>query len=191
MKFIIKRLAARKSWRLEYRLNGTRCRLCFKTKELAEAEQERIQAQVKDGGTAWLALSANKRLELMTILREIQDTGKTLRDVWDEYKRRSFGKTLVDKKLGETYTDFIAEKERAKISERTLNAYKSNVGRFVTPRAAMFVAQITRQDVADYLAPYQDRTFNSYRISLATFFNWCVKANEICRGKSSRFHQAN
>jgi hypothetical protein len=34
--------------------------------------------QVKDGGTAWLALSANKRLELMTILREIQDTGKTL-----------------------------------------------------------------------------------------------------------------
>jgi len=87
--FIIKRLAARKSWRLEYRLNGTRCRLCFKTKELAVAEQERIEGQVKDGGTAWLALSANARIELMNILREIQNNGKTLRAVWDEYKRRS------------------------------------------------------------------------------------------------------
>ena len=110
----------------------------------------------------------------MSILREIQDTGKTLRAVRDEYKRRSFGKPLVHKTLGDAYTAFMAEKEGAKLSKRTLQALKSNVNRFVTPCTAMSVSQITRQDVANYLAPYQDRTFNSYRTSPATFFNWCV-----------------
>jgi site-specific recombinase XerD len=177
MRFIIKRFRGKKakSWILEYRIHGERVRSRFKTKELAQAEQERIEGQVKDGGTAWLALTANERVELMSILREIQDTGKTLRAVWDEYKRRSFGKTLVDKKLGEAFELFKAERERAKLSKRTLQKHKSAVGRFVEPRAAMFVSQITRQDVADHLAPYHDETFNTYRNSLAVFFNWCVK----------------
>ncbi len=72
----------------------------------------------------------------MTILREIRDTGRTLRAVWDEYKRRSFGKKLVDKKLGEAYTDFIAEKERAKLSKCTLKAFKSNGGWMTSPPAS-------------------------------------------------------
>ena len=71
----------------------------------------------------------------MDILREIQDNGKTLRSVWDEYKRRSFGKTLVDKKLSDAFGLFNPERERAKLSKRTLQKLKSTIGRFVKPRA--------------------------------------------------------
>lgn len=175
MKFTLRRLAARKRWLLDYRLNGKQHRLVFKTKDLAEAEQERIETQITDGGTAWLALSTSERIELMAVAREIQQAGKTLRGVWEEYKRRTMGAKIVDKKLGDAYAMFKAERERVMLSKRTMQKTKSNVGRFITPRAAMFVSQITRQDVADYLAPFKGETFNTYRTSLNTFFLWCVK----------------
>lgn len=52
MRFKLRRLAARKKWRLDYALNGVRHQPSFKTKELAKAEQERVQTQVNDCGTA-------------------------------------------------------------------------------------------------------------------------------------------
>ena len=62
MKFTLRRIANRKRWLLDYRTNGKQHRLVFKTKELAEAEQERIEKQITDGGTAWLAISAAERV---------------------------------------------------------------------------------------------------------------------------------
>jgi len=175
MRFAIKYLTSRKRWRCEYHLNGIRYRPAFKTKALAQAEQERIEKQVSDGGTAWLALSANERVDLMAIMREGETAGKTLRGVWEEYKRRSFGKSIVDKKLSEAFAQFKAERERVMLSKRTMQKIRSNVGRFVCPRASVSVSQIGRQDVADYLAKYTGETFNTYRTSLNTFFVWCVK----------------
>ena len=58
---------------------------------------------------------------------------------------------VVDKTLGEAFDLFKAERERAKLPKRTLQKHKSAVGRFVEPRAAMVVSQITRRDVADHV----------------------------------------
>lgn len=175
MKFTLRRLAARKRWLLNYRTNGKQHRLVFKTKELAEAEQERIEKQIADGGSAWLALSAAERIELMAVVREMKQAGKSLRGVWEEYKRRTMGTKVVDKKLGDAFTQFKAEREQLMLSKRTMQKIKSSVGRFITPRAAMFVSQITRAEVADYLAPFKGETFNTYRTTLNTFLKWCVK----------------
>jgi len=173
MRFSIKKLRAHK-WRLDYTLNGTRCRPSYKTKELAEAEQARIEAQISDGGTAWLALEANERIELMSLLREIQTAGKTLRGVWDEYKRRSLGKQVIAKTLGEAYEQYLTERKALRLSPEHLGGIRTIVGRFVKPRAAQFVTQITRQDIVTFLQPYADETFNSYRRYLSSFFAWCL-----------------
>jgi len=175
MKFTITRLAARKRWRIEYRLNGERFRPVFKTKELAQAEQERIEAQVKDSGTAWLALSANTRTALMSTLREIEASGKTIQEVWEEYKRRSYGKRTTAKSLGDAYEQFLDERQALRLSKDHLAGIRTVVGRFVKPRAAQFVTQVTRQNVVDFLKPYTDITFNAYRRYLHMFFKWCVK----------------
>src|SRR5215472_1568925 len=118
MRFAIKSVRGKKgrSWICEYRLNGERFRPRFRTKELAEAEKERIEAQVSDGGTAWIGLSANERIEVMTIFREIKSAGKTLRGVWEEYKRQTAGKELVKKTLGEAFEQFKGEYEKLKLS---------------------------------------------------------------------------
>lgn len=175
MRFTIKRLTARKRWRLEYRLNGERFRPSFKTKELAEAEQERVEQQVSKGGAAWLALTGSERTELMTVFLEVQEAGKTLREVWEEYQRRAAGKELKKITLAAAFAQFMAERAHMRLSKPTIKKYRSNVGRFVTPRAAMLVSAVARQDVVDYLQPYRDETFNTYRTSLSVFFNWCVK----------------
>jgi len=174
MQFTIKRLAARKSWRLEYRLNGTRYRLCFKTKELAEAEQERVEAQVTDGGAAWLALKPSQRIELMGIYREVQSAGLTLRAVWEEYRRRADAKQIQRVTLTKAFADFNAEREKLGLSKGTKLKLKCIVGQFIQPRSATFVSTITRQDILDFLRPYKDESFNTYRNGLSVFFNWCV-----------------
>lgn len=109
----------------------------------------------------------------MSILREIEVSGKTLKDVWDEYKRRSFGKKIIGKKLGEAYEQFMAERRSLRLSKEHLGGFRTTVGRFVKARAAQFVTQITRQDIVAFLEPYADQTFNSYRHYLYTFFGWC------------------
>jgi len=173
MRFVLKKLAGRKRWRLDYTLNGTRFRPSFKTKELAQAEQARVETQVQDCGTAWLSLSESTRTELMSILREIDASGETLRGLWDEHKRRSSGKKIIAKKLGEAYQQYLAEREALCLSKKHLGTIRTVVGRFVKPRAAQFVTQIARQNVVDFLQPYADETFNSYRHYLYTFFGWC------------------
>jgi len=177
MRFTIKSVKGNKgsrTWNLEYRVNGKRERQRFKTKELALAEQERIEAQVSDGGTAWLALKDSQRIELMAVLREITESGLTLRGVWEEHKRRSTGKKLIEKTFREAYEQYYSEQTHLKLSKRTLAKIKSNVGRFIQPRAAMYVHQATRKECMDYLQPYKGETFNTYRTSVNTFFTWCV-----------------
>lgn len=179
MRFIIKQLKARKRWRCEYRLNGIRHRPVFKTKELAEAEKERVEQQVKDGGTAWLALKPNERTALMTVFREIQSAGKTLREVWEEYKRRVLSKKLTNKQIGAAFEQFKAECGKLHLSKRHIGSIQSNIGRFVSPRSTQALSSVTRQDLIDFLEPHKDETFNTYRRYLNIFFNWCVRLRFI------------
>lgn len=177
MRFTIKPVKGangKRSWMLEYRLHGVRQRPRFKTKEFAEAEKDRIQQQVSDGGTAWLGLKAHERTELMSVYRDVKSAGKNIRQVWEDYKRLSKGKEVVETKIGDAFKKFIAEQEQQRLSKRSLAALKSNVGRFVKPRASMFVSSIVREEVANYLKPFTGTTFNSYRTSVNTFFIWCV-----------------
>jgi len=175
MKFTLRRIANRKRWLLDYRTNGKQHRLVFKTKELAEAEQERIEKQITDGGTAWLAISPAERIEVMTIHREVQEAGYTLRKVWEDHKRGFHGGDVKRKTLQAAYNQFIAEREQMLSSDSTMAALRSNVGRFIRPRAELQVTAVARQDVMDWLVAFKGRTFNSYLTSLNTFFRWSVK----------------
>lgn len=175
MRITIKQLKARKRWRVEYRLNGVRYRPVFKTKALAEAEQERISGEVSDSGSAWIALPASERTDIMTVVREIKAAGLTLRAVWEDHRRGAVAKGMIEQTLDDAFKKFMQERKQSLVSRDTLAALNSNVGRFVTPRAKMQVSAPSRQDVMDYLAPFKGSTFNSYLTSLNTFFRWCVK----------------
>lgn len=181
MRVTIKRLNARKRWRVEYRIGGKRFRPSFKTKELAEAEAERLRAEMASTGTAWASLSTPERIEVMTILREITAAKLTLRGVWEDHKRGVIGRGVKSDTLKDAYAKFIAEKETHRLSDRALAAYRSNVGRFIKGREGCPVTTITRDDVMGWLGQYTDTTFNSYLTSLNTFFLWCVGVEIITK----------
>lgn len=167
----------KRTWKLEYRLNDERYRPRFKTRELAEAERDRVAAQVGSDGKAWVALKDHERIELMAVHREVQAAGQTLRAVWEEFKRIG-SRRVKDQKVGEAYKLFMAECQRRNLSPRRRAALKSNVGRFVKPRPAMLAAAVTRDQLVEFLLPFKDETFNTYRRCLYTFFEWCKTAQK-------------
>lgn len=178
----IKYLPDREKWRLTYMLDGVQHRPSFDTKELAEAEWERVQlAQLTDRKVWTDGLSASERNEAMRIAVEIKKANLTPQKVWDDYRnfeerlQRAVNekKAKVERTLKSAFTDFMLERERMRLSKRTLAALDSNIGRFVEPQEEKLVNQIQRQDVTDWLANYHDATYNSYRTSLGTFFRWC------------------
>jgi integrase len=180
MRIVIKKIGLHR-WRVEYRLNGVRIRPSFKTKELAEAEKERVEKQVSDSGTAWLAMPAGERTDLMAIVREIKAAGFTPRQVWEDHQRGYHGADITPRTLQAAFDEFIAERRRMLVSRRTLKALDSNVGRFIKPRAGLQVPAVTSTDVAAWLATYKGRTYNTYLTSLNTFFRWCVKPKKYIK----------
>src|ERR1700685_4155845 len=65
----------RNRWRLSYSLNGRRFRPTFKTKILAQNEQRDIEEQINLVGSAWTALSASERAELLLVANEVRAAG--------------------------------------------------------------------------------------------------------------------
>lgn len=157
-----------------------RKRLYFDTKIAADTEAETMRGQQKRSGEVWFAMSAERRDEFVRLIQDAERDGFSVRAAIDFYRsRRDIERRNV--KLGDAWAKFMQEKEAELISPKSKKALKSNVGRFVKGRELTLLRSITREDLTTYLRrpEWGPRTFNTYLISLSTFFLWCVKVEYI------------
>lgn len=73
-------------WRVDSNLEGRRVRKVYDTKAEARAQIEALELQRRDSGEAWLTLSPAERNEVMTVWREIQTAGTSLRTIWHHWR---------------------------------------------------------------------------------------------------------
>jgi hypothetical protein len=169
---------------------GKRRRLYFETKTGADTEAETLRMQQKRAGEVWFAMSAERRDEIVRLAEDAQREGFTLREAVDSYRsNRSRVSRVV--KIGEAYNTFLGEMKAALISEKSIKAYRSNVGRFIAGRDLLPLSSITRDDVLNYLRrpEWGPRTFNTYLISLNSFFRWCVKVEYLAKSPAATINK--
>jgi len=166
--------------------DGPRKRRFFDTKTAAQNEKDAIEKQNREAGEVWAALDAKDRLEIGLLMRRARDAGYTLRQACDFFEKGGSGAVTL---LSIAYNNFMEERKDPKrgLSNKTLMALKSNVGRFVDGRENIPVARITRNDLVEYLRnpKWGPRTYNAYLTSLATFFRWCVKSDLLTKSPAS------
>jgi integrase len=177
-------IKARRRWRLEYFVNGRRFRPSFRSKEKAEAELAMKRAEVQSAGDVWVAMLPAERADLLLVLAEMKRAGVSPRAFWERFKG-STAVAVAEMALGAAFDQFMQEKEAQRLSDSALSAYRSNVGRFVRGRAALPVAQVSRDMVLAWLAPFADNTFNSYLTSLNTFFIWCAQLGWLAKAPTA------
>lgn len=162
-----------------------RKRLYFDSRNAADTEANTMRGQQKRSGEVWVAMSAERRDELARIIEDATREGFSIREAVDFFRaRRSQISRIV--KIGEAYATFLAEKKAALVSEKSMNAYRSVVGRFIRGRELLPLSTVTRADVLTFLRrpEWGPRTFNTYLISLNTFFLWCEKVGYLEKDKA-------
>lgn len=137
-------------------------------------------------GEVWIAMSAGHRDEVVRLMEDAAREGFTIRDAVD-YFRVNRSRAQKSVLTGKAYEKFLLEREDALTSKRSMKAYRSNVGRFIAGRELLPLSSITRDDVNGYLRrpEWGPRTFNSYLISLNTFFRWCVKVEFLAKSPAA------
>ncbi|HWC61426.1 MAG TPA: hypothetical protein VHC44_17160 [Verrucomicrobiae bacterium] len=169
-----------------------RKRLYFATKTAADTEAETMRGRQTRCGEVWVAMSASHRDEIVRLMEDAAREGFTIREAMDFYRaNRSRVSTVV--KIGDAYKTFLAEKEAALISKKSIKALKSNVGRFLKGRELLPLRSITRDDVLGYLRrpEWGPRTFNTYLISIKSFFHWCVKVEYLAKSPAANIDGIN
>jgi site-specific recombinase XerD len=175
------KVRGQKKWIVSYTLPGEkRKRLFFDTKSAAETEQQTLETQQKRSGDVWFAMSAERRDEIVRLMADAVRDGFTVREAVDYFRtHRDVARRNIA--VGKAWEKFMQEKEAELIAPKSKKALKSNVGRFVKGRELLPLRSITREDVLGYLRrpEWGPRTFNTYLISLNTFFLWCVKVEHL------------
>ena len=163
------------SWRPP---TGKRQRRFFAGKPQAEACQQDLAAQKDSAGAGWLGLSPDQRNDIALLVAEGNRGGFTLREAVEFYLRHQDSGRMAST-LGEAFDRFMAEKQALRLSPKTLAAFRSTVGRFVSGREQAALGSIRMEDLQTWLQrpAWSPRTFNSYLTSLATFFRWAVAAH--------------
>lgn len=183
MKISVRTVKVRKSvkWVVSWKPKDShRKRLYFDTKTAADAEAQQLRGQQKRAGEVWLSVSAAQRDEFARLIEDAARGGYTIREAVDYFiANRDLSRCNIT--TGKAWEKFMQEKEAELIAPKSKQALKSNVGRFIAGRELLPLRSITRDDVLTYLRrpEWGPRTFNTYLISLKTFFLWCVKVEYL------------
>ncbi|HTV62746.1 MAG TPA: hypothetical protein VMH30_09280 [Verrucomicrobiae bacterium] len=187
MKFFIKFLPRRKRWRLEYR-NGRRVRLNFKTKALAEAEIERLRADVERAGAIWVEMAAAERNDLMAVVAEIKASGYTPRTVWDGFRSRAKFVAKSCPTMAVAITDFLQSKRTGNRSRGYIESLEHYLGMFARGRDSKLVSEMDTAEIEAWFASRNEAstTKASNLGRLSSFFNYCWRKRHITENPCDR-----
>ena len=164
-------------WVVEWTLAGKRTRRYFSGKKQAEAEKANVEEQFTGSGDVWMGLTAAERGEILAVWDEVRAKGLTLRDVWEEYKRRPVTVAPVRKPLRIAIEEVIQAKLQAKRRQRYVDSLEAYLEKFATGREQLSVDQITSTEIEQWFANRKEapQTQASNLGRLSALFSFCVR----------------
>src|SRR5690242_10944698 len=101
-------------WCLDYgKRDGKRRRRYFTTEDEAKDALKDAEKEVVAVGRRWAHLAPERRADVVTILKEIETAGLTLRTVWDGFRDGSNSTVEEIKSLGDAITELVKAKTAA------------------------------------------------------------------------------
>jgi len=169
----------RYKWAVSFRSNGHLKHRYFKTKKSAEewaAEKERENQQFGSGAE----LTADDRLAVLGKREELKDFGWTVRMALD-HALKHLESVSVSATVEDWRDQFLREKGRARIAEKTYADYRNRLGPFVLHFQGRYLSTITPEEVADYLdgLGQSPTSTNNVRRILNVYFARAV-ARKLC-----------
>lgn len=164
-------------WKVEGRLNGTRIRRFFPSKEEAEGFRQLKEVEAINGSSELKASvthltadqlrqaeAAFKRLENRSLLAAVDWYLDTYRD------------TLTKLSVSEAYLEFI-EEHRPHVRQGTIDDYTGSLKAFATFTGKRALPEIRGDDVVAFLKGrgLKGKSWNNTRADLNAFFVWCQK----------------
>ena len=184
MKITLKKRAVRKqkTWVVDWHPpGGKRQRRFFGTKEEAEKHKAELEEQHNRGGTAWLALTAVERADLITSYEQIRKAGTTLAAVLEYWRRGNTVQQINGCTLRQAVDRCIESRRETNCRDKYIAKLSAFLNRFTKGREAFPVGQIGLKDVQEFLAagnengPFKPITRNTYLRYLQVFFNFCAE----------------
>jgi integrase len=152
-------------------------------------QKKRIESNMDSAHDAYKTLSERECQELGSVILRAYRGGYTIHQACECIEK--IGPGAFNTRTGEAYEKFILEKQQMRLATKTIQALKSNVGRFVDTRKLLPIARICRDDIVKWLLRpvWGPRTYNSYLTSIKTFFNWCVSAELMMKSPAASLNK--
>jgi len=166
----------KKTWVADGVVNGTRTRIKFATKTLAEAfvrEHERGQRTHSDW---WLSLDASERIDVINAHSQAKATGFRLLQAVENFKGKD--RSLIPMSVGEAVASGLRERTRAGKSHKSIANLKTVWTRFsIWAGESTPVSSIDWRQIDAWLeqGKWQGQTLKNYQTILHTLFEDCVK----------------
>lgn len=159
------------------RIAGKRLREVHDSRAAAENRLAELQADLKDAGQSWQALTPAERRVLADLHHAATSAGTSLSTVWHEWRggRSAAGATADGVTLLDGVTRFLAVKEQAKLSPRSIQKIRWRLNWLVTDFGPKPVAAVTHQDVTRILEAHPAGSWNTTATVYGGFFSWVIR----------------
>jgi integrase len=162
-------------WQLNYLLaSGKRVQQAFKTRDDAEAERDRVRAELRSGGESMLMISAAERAAIMAARESLAKVGATLNEAVDFYLQHAKpGAGLL--RLSELVERCLEAKYEEGKSGRYLGQLKCSAMALVRHLPSEQMAHdVSSDQVKAWLQANQwaPKTWNVYLGDVRTIFEW-------------------
>jgi hypothetical protein len=165
-------------WKVDGRINGTRHRRFFSSREDAEAHKaaKDIQAlnEAKVVRTTASHLSGEQLRDAEAALQRLQ--GRYSLVMAADWLLRTFRDTLTQKSFAESIPLFLDER-RPHLRRTTYQDYKTTLTSFAFIHGSRKLSEIGTGDIVDFLKSrgVTGKTWNNLRGDLNAFYVWCEK----------------
>lgn len=165
----------REKWEVDAgKWEGKRRRFRFDTMKAAEKKREELISRRNRSGDIWDDMPERRKVEIVSILEEMDSRGVTLREVWNHFQKG--GKTIKSKPLKEAVNECLVAKLKANRRPKYLAELENTLCQFADPRAVAPVHSISVSDIDDFInAVAADSTKASRRSRMSTFFKWAIR----------------
>jgi hypothetical protein len=169
-------------WKIELPGGGKRKRQFFPNEAAAQKALKDALKDHADLGRAWGKLSAREKAEIMGILKEIQDAGMTLRQLW-ESSRKMPAAPKLSRTLGEVRDEVLAAKRQisAGLSKRHIKNMDWYLGLFAKGRETLPIASITEVELEGWFTDRNESPIarKTHRALLSIMFTYAFRKRYI------------
>lgn len=156
--------------------DGKRRRRYFATEDEAKQALKDAQKEVSAVGRRWAHLAPERRLDVVSILQEIEAAGHTLRAVWDGFRNGAAAGVEEVKPLSEAITELIKAKTSANRRPAYVDSLEQYLTRWAKGQEAKSISTVTLSELDDFINGLPSLSSRATAINrLSTLFSFAVR----------------